>query len=983
MRFLIPTFLFAATSLAAQDRPNTILVMDGSGSMWGQIDGTAKITIAQEVVGNLLADFPTDQGLGLTVYGHRERGNCTDIETIVAPGAGQVDQIVTAVNGISPLGKTPMTDAVIAAAEALRYTEDSATVILISDGVETCNPDPCAAARTLEETGVDFTAHVIGFDVKDPEALAQMQCIADETGGQFLTAANASELNLAMTAMVTEPEPAIVTATFAARINDENGELITDPLLWTIQSGDEDLAKDESGNPLSLGLTPGTYQATAYRLIDEAAQSAEITISGNADVTTTLIFAEALPTATVSAPAAAPAGSTIPVEWTGPNREGDQIIASRAGETQPRAYERTSSGSPAMLQLPPEPGPHEIHYLLRDRPNKIIASTTIEVTPLTATIDAPDTGVIGETISVEWTGPDYSGDMIVLAQDGGSSAFNPVRTRQGSPLEMVLPTEPGAYEIRYRMQQGATVLASREITVTDLKAQLTAPDTAIAGETIAIGWDGPNYDRDTITIGEPGENNDINYSYTSDGNPVGLQMSPEPGTYEIRYRLRQDREIIATKPITITAPEVSLTAPDTAIAGETITINWTGPDYERDFIAVGIPGERNYINYNYTDNGAPLALQMPPESGDYEIRYVMRQDNTIIATQPITITKAQVSLNAPATATAGETVSVEWTGPDYDNDFIAVGEPGERAYINYSYTSDGNPLGLQMPATPGNYEIRYTLRQDSEVIARRPITVTAAEVSLNAPETAIAGSLVTVDWTGPDYDGDFIAVAEPDARGYENYTYTDDGSPLQVRMPTEPGTYELRYTLRQNSEVIATKPIEVTAVKASLRAPDTAPAGIALSIDWEGPDYDGDYISVGLVGEQAYISYTYTDNGAPLDLLMPATPGDYEIRYQLRQDSEIIARHPITITAVTAQLVAPDSLSVDEELIVGWDGPNYDGDYIGIGRVGEDGYDSYSYTDNGNPVTLRMPDNPGDYELRYFMRQDNMIIGTRPITITK
>lgn len=72
----------------AQDRPDTILVLDGSGSMWGQIDGIAKITIARDVVTQLLADIPDDQVLGLTVYGHRRRGNCTDIETVVAPNAG-------------------------------------------------------------------------------------------------------------------------------------------------------------------------------------------------------------------------------------------------------------------------------------------------------------------------------------------------------------------------------------------------------------------------------------------------------------------------------------------------------------------------------------------------------------------------------------------------------------------------------------------------------------------------------------------------------------------------------------------------------------------------------------------------------------------------------------------------------------------------------------------------------------------------------
>ena len=175
--------------------------------MWGQIDGTAKITIAQVVVARILGNFPADQGLGLTVYGHRERGNCTDIETNVAPAPGTVNEIVAAMNAIKPLGKTPMTDAMIAAAKALHHTEGTATVLLVSDGVETCNSDPCAAARLLEQASITFTTHIVYFSVSDLDLLAQMQCLTKETGGRFLTASNADKLDLAMTAKVMETPP--------------------------------------------------------------------------------------------------------------------------------------------------------------------------------------------------------------------------------------------------------------------------------------------------------------------------------------------------------------------------------------------------------------------------------------------------------------------------------------------------------------------------------------------------------------------------------------------------------------------------------------------------------------------------------------------------------------------------------------------------------------------------------------------------------
>jgi Ca-activated chloride channel family protein len=139
---------------AAEPAEKSILVLDASGSMWGQIDGVNKITIAREVVRDLLKTFPSNQELGLTVYGHREKGSCTDIETLVEPSLQSRDSIAKAVAGINPKGMTPMADAVTEAANSMRHTETRATVILISDGIETCNPDPCGVARVLEETGV-------------------------------------------------------------------------------------------------------------------------------------------------------------------------------------------------------------------------------------------------------------------------------------------------------------------------------------------------------------------------------------------------------------------------------------------------------------------------------------------------------------------------------------------------------------------------------------------------------------------------------------------------------------------------------------------------------------------------------------------------------------------------------------------------------------------------------------------------------------
>ena len=206
-----------ASSIEAQER--AIMVLDASGSMWGQVDGTPKIAIARDVIRGLLGEWDPNVELGVIAYGHRQKGDCTDIETLVPVGPVGDGDVLAAIETLNPRGKTPLADTVRQAAEALQYTEERATVLLISDGEETCDADPCAAAAELAAKGVDFKVHVVGFDVNNDQK-AQLQCIAETTGGQFLGADNASELHEAMTAtvdLVSEPVP---TTTITAEAPD-------------------------------------------------------------------------------------------------------------------------------------------------------------------------------------------------------------------------------------------------------------------------------------------------------------------------------------------------------------------------------------------------------------------------------------------------------------------------------------------------------------------------------------------------------------------------------------------------------------------------------------------------------------------------------------------------------------------------------------------------------------------------------------------
>ncbi len=1084
--FSVVFSFFAVTSAAvAQDRPNTILVMDGSGSMWGQIDEVAKISIAQDVMEDLLNTLPEDQSLGLIAYGHRERGNCTDIELMIEPGPARRDAIAAAINEISPLGKTPMTDSVIAAAEALRYTEDSATVILVSDGVETCNPDPCAAARILEETGVDFTAHVIGFDVGgDAEATAQMQCIADETGGMFIPASDAGELAAALTTVV-EPEIITLPITFQAVIGDDQ-RLIESPVLWTVDTGASLLVEDVQENPLTVDMVEGAYTATAYSL--ELEQSVEVSfVAIDAGATTvTAVFEEPALTARILAPATVTGGSTFPIGWDGPNEQydniqiypagedtrrydymyvergnplnmiapfqpgsyeiryvhkdrdtigsalievteapvgleapaevpvssdfavtwvgpnanGDNVQIGQLGETGYSNYSYTDRGNPVTINAPNEPGTYELRYKFRDR--EVIYRQPIEVTAVLATIDAPSEAVEGSTISVSWTGPDYDYDYIGIGQAGetGADAWeNFSYTRDGSPLDLIVPVGAGDYVIGYFLGDGRKLLASTPISVTSVKTSVTAPAEAVAGSSIAVDWVGPNYENDYLGIGKAGATGSDaweNFTYTRDGAPLELLTPTAPGDYVITYFMAQDRTPLASTKISVVEPQVSVTAPPSAIAGDTIAVDWVGPDFQNDYIGIGLAGaERSdqWENFTYTRDGVPLALLVPTDPGDYVVSYFAGQDRSILASTTISVTTAEATITAPPSAIAGSTIAVDWVGPDYNNDYIGIGLVGaERAdqWENFSYTRDGAPLSLLVPTTPGEYVISYFAGQDRQILTSTKMSVTTADAQVTAPATAAAGSTIAVDWIGPDFNNDYIGIGLAGAErndAWENFSYTRDGAPSTLLVPTTPGDYVISYFSGQDRSVLASTKIVVEELAVTVKAPATVVAGSTFPVEWSGPDYNRDYIGMGLAGSSGnrrWEQFSYTADGTPATVQAPITPGEYVVTYFSGQDRSVLAEATVSVTEVTANVSGPASAVAGETITVTWDGPAYPRDYIGIGQADANGnkqWESFAYVDDGNPLNIEIPTTPGDYLITYFAGLDRTALKSTPLTL--
>ncbi len=272
MRWLCALILSACLALPAAAAERAMLVLDASGSMYAQLGGVPRIVTLRQTLDEVLAALPPGLELGLAAFGTGAKGACNDVQTLVPVAADNGAAITAAAAGILPKGKTSIADALQKSAEALDYTREKATVVLLVDGLDGCGGDVCAVARDLETRGRDFTAHVVGFGLSEIET-AQLGCIAKATGGQSFSGEDAKSFNRALTASMyaaarqemppppPEPlainfDPELVLAEGAAPL--PAGAEVN----WEIKRGDDYVASGY-GLAWTALLAPGTYTARA------------------------------------------------------------------------------------------------------------------------------------------------------------------------------------------------------------------------------------------------------------------------------------------------------------------------------------------------------------------------------------------------------------------------------------------------------------------------------------------------------------------------------------------------------------------------------------------------------------------------------------------------------------------------------------------------------------------------------------------------
>ena len=235
-----------------------LILLDTTSSMGELIDERAKIEIAKDAVIGLLDRLPDGATVGFRTFASCEQSK------LISPLDDPLDltALRAAVRAIVPGGSTPLAYAIEQAIDDCASIPGPKTVVIVSDGMETCKGNPIQAAQDLASSGAQMTAYTIGFDVGgNLAAREQLIAIAGVLSGEYLDAEDAEELTLALS--------------------------LAAPLSYTIT--------DRDGNVVYSGRLgdagPGQLPAGTYTIVIDAAPPIElenVVVSG--DGTTRVII---------------------------------------------------------------------------------------------------------------------------------------------------------------------------------------------------------------------------------------------------------------------------------------------------------------------------------------------------------------------------------------------------------------------------------------------------------------------------------------------------------------------------------------------------------------------------------------------------------------------------------------------------------------------------------------------------------------------
>ncbi len=227
LKYLLIPLLMASvgnqTLAQAPNKTRILFLLDASGSMYAEMGKDIRMNVAKRLLSKMVDSLRGAQNveLALRVYGHtttKDKRNCQDTKLEVPFAKENHDLIKTKLWAIKPLGTTLI--AYSLQESAFDFPADNRcrnVVILITDGLEECDGDPCSVSEALQRRGVILKPFIIGLGL-DANFAKQFECV-----GRFFDATTEEGFEDVLRVVISQ---AINNTTVQVNLLDLNGRAV-------------------------------------------------------------------------------------------------------------------------------------------------------------------------------------------------------------------------------------------------------------------------------------------------------------------------------------------------------------------------------------------------------------------------------------------------------------------------------------------------------------------------------------------------------------------------------------------------------------------------------------------------------------------------------------------------------------------------------------------------------------------------------------
>lgn len=239
---LILAVFALSTEMYAQEKPLTriLFVFDASNSMHGRWDTKSKIDVARELLKQSMDELKGTENLelALRVYGHQTpisagKQDCEDTRLEVPFGPNNYDRIKRVIADINPKGTTPIARSLEKAGNDFPSCKSCRNIIiLITDGIEACDGDPCAVSRALQKNDVILKPFVIGVGL-DEGFKSTFECV-----GNYYDATNEETFRNVLQIVISQALNSTTSQVNLLNINGKPTETNVPVQLYNAASGE-------------------------------------------------------------------------------------------------------------------------------------------------------------------------------------------------------------------------------------------------------------------------------------------------------------------------------------------------------------------------------------------------------------------------------------------------------------------------------------------------------------------------------------------------------------------------------------------------------------------------------------------------------------------------------------------------------------------------------------------------------------------------